>query len=138
MTLKSEPTNNSQNPRPSNQPIWLPPGASFSVLPKPVQEAIVDILNPAYQKHVLGASDALERAQGVTLCTTLFFELVMTHAVAEQVVAGHFGRLAGCKSLETLMGVIAHKGRVASFLLALQKFHDKLERPSATASSAKA
>jgi hypothetical protein len=138
MTLKSESTNNGQATMSSRQPLWLPPGASFSVLPKAIQEAIADILNPAFKERVLEASDALARAQGVSYCTTLYLELVMTHAVAEQAVAGHFGQLAGSKSLGALMAVITQKGRVASFLLALQKFHDKLERTSTAPSAAKA
>jgi hypothetical protein len=84
MTSKSEPTNNGQNTTPSNQPPWLPPGASFSVLPNAAQQAIVQILNPAYRRHVLEASDALEQAQGLSFCRLLFFEIVATHAVAEQ------------------------------------------------------
>ena len=50
----------------SGQPLWLPPGTTFALLPKPVQQAIIDILNPAYQKYVLEAGDALERGQGLS------------------------------------------------------------------------
>jgi hypothetical protein len=137
MTVKSAPTNNGQNTTPSNQPLWLPPGASFSVLPKATQETIVQILNPAYRKLVLEASDALEQAEGLSYCSLLFFQIVATQALGEQAIAGYLTQLTVSKSLAALMGVTGQKARIASFLLGLQKFRDKLERASTAPVEAK-
>lgn len=35
-----------------NRPFWIPANVKFDTLPKPLQGAIIEILNPAYQELV--------------------------------------------------------------------------------------
>lgn len=115
----------------SAQPLWLPPGTTFASLPKAVQQAVVAILNPAYQRHVLEAGDALERGQGLSYCNLLFLEIVTTYGVLERPIDGDWSRLPVSKGLAALMNVTGQKSKVASFLLALQKLRARVEPASA-------
>jgi hypothetical protein len=110
------------------RPLWLPPGVTFASLPTPVQQALVAILNPAYQEHVLAATDPLERGQGLSYCNLLFFEIMTTYGVVERATDMDWSRLPTSKGLAALLGVTGQKNKIANFLLALRKFRDKVER----------
>jgi hypothetical protein len=130
MTMISAHTTNGQDTTAAAVPLWLPPGVTFASLPTPVQQVVVAVLNPAYQEHVLEATDALERGQGLSYCNVLFFEIMTTYSVAER--AGlDWSRLPLSKGLAALLGVTGQKNKIANFLLALRKFRDKVERADA-------
>jgi hypothetical protein len=131
MTMISAHTPNGQDTTAAALPLWLPPGVRFASLPMPVQQAVVAILNPAYQEHVLKANDPLERGQGLSYCNLLFFEIMTTCGVVERATDMDWSRLPTSKGLAALMGVTGQKNKIANFLLALRKFRDKVERTNA-------
>ena len=133
MTMISAHTPNGQDTTAAALPLWLPPGVRFASLPMPVQQAVVAILNPAYQEHVLKANDPLERGQGLSYCNLLFFEIMTTCGVVERATDVDWARLPTSKGLATLLGVTGQKNRIANFLLSLRKFRDKVERADAAA-----
>jgi hypothetical protein len=61
---------------PGKRPFWLPASVKFDTLPKPLQAAILEILNPAYQELILEAPTPLEKATGLTFVHLLWLELV--------------------------------------------------------------
>jgi hypothetical protein len=124
-------TGNGQNAPASPRPLWLPPGVTFESLPKPVQQAVLDILNPVYQEQVLKASDPLERGQGLSYCNLLFFELLTTYGLIESATSAGLARLPSSKGLTVLVDVTGQKGKVANFLFRLREFHHRVERESA-------
>jgi hypothetical protein len=100
-------------------------------LPQPVQQAVLDILNPVYQEQVLKASDPLERGQGLSYCNLLFFEILTTYALVEWAAGAGLSRLPSSKGLEALVDVTGEKGKHANFLFEVRKFRHKVERESA-------
>lgn len=127
MDTSSPPGGNGQDATAAAQPLWLPPGVTFSSLPKPVQQAVLAILNPIYEEQVLGATDPLERGQGLSYCNLLFFELMTTCGVLQWAADETLYRMAISKGLAALVNVSSQKNRIANFLLALQKFRAKAE-----------
>jgi hypothetical protein len=126
-------TTNGQDTTAAASPLWLPPGVTFASLPTPVQQALVAILAPAYQEHVLAATDPLERGQAVSYCNLLFFEIMTTCGVVERATDVDWARLPTSKGLATLLGVTGQKNRIANFLLSLRKFRANVERTNAAA-----
>jgi hypothetical protein len=113
------------------RPLWLPPGVTFESLPKSVQQAVLDILNPVYQELVLKASDPLERGQGLSYCNLLFLELLTTCGLVEWATDVGLPSLPSSQGLAGLVGVTGQKGKVANFLFEFRKFRHKVERESA-------
>jgi hypothetical protein len=48
----------------------------FHRLPRPVQQALVEIVEPLYEQLVLAAQDGLERSTGLTLVHLLWLEIL--------------------------------------------------------------
>jgi len=123
-------------------PAWLPPGVTFESLPNPVQQAVRDVLTPAYEQQVLKADDALEKAQGLSLCYHLFFEIVTMFRLVGRSADRDWAQVVLSKGLTTLMNISAQKNKIANSLLALRKFRERLEAgavvPGAPPQSAKA
>jgi hypothetical protein len=128
MISSSMRTGNGREATASRQSVWLPPGVAFASLPKPVQEMVVDILDPLYRQYVAQPSDALERAQGVSFCNLLILELLTTHSVAGRAADLDWARLPTSRGLAALVGITGQKNKIANFLLALRKFRDRVER----------
>jgi hypothetical protein len=133
MTMISPHTTNGQDTTAAALPLWLPPGVMFAALPTAVQQAVVAILNPAYQEHVVQTSDPLERGQGLSYCNLLFFEIMTACGVVGRATDMDWSRLPTSKGLAALLGVTGQKNKIANFLLSLRKFRDQVERANAAA-----
>jgi len=107
--------------------LWVPEGVQFDELPKPLQAALVDIVNPAYEELVLGAQTALEKGQGLSYVALLFWELLghfdLGEAWGENLPHGDSKRQRA--QLRRCSRLIDLKGRTAKFLLEAQKFYAK-------------
>jgi hypothetical protein len=61
---------------PIRPPRWVPAGIEFDHLPRPVQQALVEIVEPLYEQLVMAAEDGLERSTGLTLVHLLWLEIL--------------------------------------------------------------
>ena len=57
-------------------PLWVPDGVSLQLVPDEVRQAIVEVVQPVYQRLVLGADDPLEKSLGVTVAHLLWLEVL--------------------------------------------------------------
>ncbi len=64
---KKRPGGKTPEPPSVATPRWVPAGVDFQRLPPRTQQAIVEIVNPAYEELVLGATEALERSTGLSI-----------------------------------------------------------------------
>jgi hypothetical protein len=135
MVANSVDSSDRQDPTVSAEPLWLPPGVKFESLPASLQEAVVAVINPAFQAYVQDASNALERGEGLSYCTLLFVELWATCGLVDRAAEVGVSRLPGSKALASLMAVTGQKTKVASFLLRLHKFRarDRAASPATPA-----
>src|SRR5438477_98569 len=67
-----------------SQPYWIPEGFNFDALPQAFQQAITEILNPAYQELVLAVGHPLERSAGATYVHLLWLELLQQFELGDQ------------------------------------------------------
>jgi hypothetical protein len=84
ITENSRRSPNTHGPR---APYWLPTGVFWDHLSDNVKQAVLQILEPAYQHMVLEAPNELERSAGITMVHLLWLEMCdqihMAQAVAD-------------------------------------------------------
>src|SRR5690242_1829243 len=117
----------SVNPR----PFFLPAGLALEDFPLPVQLAIQDIIQPAYQELVLQAPNALERSAGSAFVFLGLMELLEEFDIGEEVArrlgqAPHAGKPARCDdALNRCLRIISAKERAGVFLVRLRTHRAK-------------
>ncbi len=118
MSTAAEPTT-------SSRPYFVPEGTDFAALPEPVRLAFCTIVEPAYQELVLGAPNALERAQGATFVFLLAEEVLSQFELGRQMnlsqtqVAEDHERRE--RDLSRLLRVLGAKNSAFHALLRLRK-----------------
>lgn len=110
------------------RPFWIPPEVKFDQLPPALQHALVEIVHRVYEERVLGASTALESAQGMSYVELAFWEVLQQFELAQdwakQLPYG--GKTKGARArFNRLLRTIHQKDRIAQFLLSAEKFFEK-------------
>jgi hypothetical protein len=60
----------------AGRPLWVPEGVDLEVLPDEVRRAVADVVEPVYERFVLGADDPLEKSLGVTVAHLVWLEVL--------------------------------------------------------------
>jgi hypothetical protein len=101
---------------PSVRPLWIPPGVEFESLPTGLQAALVEIVNPAYQRMVLERDDPQEKSFGLSHVHLLWLEIVqqieLGNAMAKLLPRGQ-GAQANADSIAAHLRLIKTKERIA-------------------------
>ncbi|MFH1921251.1 MAG: hypothetical protein ABIP48_15395 [Planctomycetota bacterium] len=58
------------------RPVWAPQGADLEMVPDEVRQAIVEVIEPVYERFVRGTDDPLEMTLGVTVAHLLWLEVL--------------------------------------------------------------
>ncbi len=115
-------------PLPGTRPLWIPDGVDFDALPKPLQCAVADIINPTYNELVLQAQTGLERSVGLTYTHLLWLAAIDMIEIARDMGPG-LERGEGTdqhqKKIKRHLRLVGQKDRLAKFLLEAQKFYDR-------------
>ena len=132
-------THPSAPPPPGARPFWVPDDLTFDTLPPALQGAIQAIVDPAYTELVLQAKTALEQSMGVSYVKLLWIEIIDAMDIAKD-TARALSRGESPDGHQAKVGqhlrLIAQKGKIAKFLLEIQKVYkppggpDPLRRPA--------
>lgn len=118
----------STRPKTIPRPLWVPEGVKFDELPLALQHAIAEIVNPAYEELVAGAQTPLEKGQGFSYVSLLFWELLGQCDLGEdwgrKLPFGGDGKANRAK-LRRHMRLVHLKDKVGKFVHAVQKFYAK-------------
>jgi hypothetical protein len=116
-------------PQPAGKrPFWVPTGVKFDALPRALQAAIAEVLNPLYEQTVLEAPTALERAAALTHVHLQWLELLeqydLGRAMAPLVAKGE-STSTHREGIARHLRLAGAKERSGKFLLQVQGFKRK-------------
>jgi hypothetical protein len=112
------------------RPYWLPPEVDAILLPSELKVAIVDILQPAYQKLVLQVSDPLEKALGVSAVHLLWLVLAGQVELGKRMLGttGTRGRTEPCWELiDRHLRVTHAQAKFTDLLHRMKTYKEKLD-----------
>jgi len=115
-------------PRDPGLPPWLPDGSTLDIIPAELRDAVVQLVNPAYQQFVVEASDALERMIGFSLVHLLWLEILEQFEMRReyQDVTAVLGLAAGTEgAINDHLRLIDAKLRAGSFLVRLRELRHR-------------
>jgi hypothetical protein len=118
----------SVNPNPHPKPYFLPAGFPFDAYPRPLQLAILEVVQPCYVELVAGTANALERQAGATLTFMLLVEVIEQYQMGKLVAEVATGKPRSKdydKQLQRLLRIVKSKEHVQKFLARLQAVRRK-------------
>jgi hypothetical protein len=65
-------------------PLWVPEGVDLKYVPEEVRQAIAEVVEPVYERFVLGVDDPLEKSLGVTVAHLLWLEVLQQFDLKRQ------------------------------------------------------
>src|SRR5262245_22990136 len=110
------------------RPLWVPEHVSFDKLPPALQQAIVDIFNPAYEQLVLEAPTALERSTGLSYMHLLWLELVGQQEIGRAMYPASGSpadQKNAQKKISQYIALVQSKTSVGKFLLQIRKYNER-------------
>jgi hypothetical protein len=122
--MGGEPANHNVGPK----PYFVPPGVPFESFPRPLQLAILEVVQPCYADLVLGAATALERQAGASLTFMLLLEVIEQYQLGKLVVDVAVGKPRSRdydKQLRRYLRIVRSKEHVQKFVARLQAVRRK-------------
>lgn len=114
------------------RPYFVPDELDWEALPRAVQVAVDELVQPAYVELVLQASTELERAAGATFVHLLFLELLEQFDLGREVarcVAGRADDTEGVspreEELRRHLRLVSQKEKAGKFLMRIHEFRLK-------------
>jgi hypothetical protein len=105
-------------------PRWVPPGVDFNMFSSEVQIAIVEIINPLYERLVLQTDDSLEKSTGLTVVYLLWMEILNQYELGKQYMPDAFLREAASPYGDTFarqLQLVDAKTKTSYILLRLRE-----------------
>ena len=120
------------------RPLWVPEGVDLDFVPEEVRQAIGEVVQPVYERFVLGADDPLEMSLGVTIAHLLWLEVLQQFDLKReytQITA--VLKLSDDRSgvIEQHLRIIYSKVKVGYLLARLRELRHKLREDSEDAAS---
>jgi hypothetical protein len=113
---------------PGPRPLWVPEGVKFDALPRGLQLAISEFINPLYREQVLEAPSELEKAVGLSLVYAAWIEAIQQFELAKAMVGmlprGGSARIHK-ESIAEHLRVAGTKERLTKTLLQVKVFQEK-------------
>ena len=111
-------------------PLWVPQGADLEVVPQEVRQAIVEVVQPVYERIVLAADDPLEKSLGVTTAHLLWLEVLQQFDLKREYL--QYSAVLGLSEnrgamIEQHLRIIYSKVKVGYFLARLRELRQKWE-----------
>ena len=111
-------------------PLWVPQGVDLEVVPAEVRQAVVEVVQPVYERIVLGADDPLEKSLGVTIAHLLWLEVLQQFDLKREYV--QFSAVLGLSEnrsamIEQHLRIIYSKVKVGYFLARIRELRQKWE-----------
>jgi hypothetical protein len=114
---------------PDNLPLWAPCGIDLKIVPKEVQQAALELIQPLYNQFVLNSSDPLEKSLGVTITHLLWLEILEQFDMKrEYTQVNAVLNLPGNRheTIDRHLRLIDSKLRVGYFLSRIREQHKRL------------
>jgi hypothetical protein len=107
------------------RPFFLPTGLDIETLPPQLGAALLDLVSPFYERHVVCGTTPLEVATGVTVTFLLAEEIITEFEIGQEFFRGQ--RCAEDlarrqKQIDALFRVLGAKMRFTSFLQRIAEF----------------
>ena len=115
------------------RPRWAPAGVDFHALPAEAQEAVVEILEPAYHQLVRDAADPLEKSTGLTVVHLMWLEILDQLDLGEGYIRDPFIRSLGNREnlIARHLQIIEAKVKASAVLVRLREFRKEWGDPEA-------
>jgi hypothetical protein len=111
-------------------PLWVPQGVDLEVVPAEVRQAVVEVVQPVYERIVLAADDPLEKSLGVTIAHLLWLEVLQQFDLKREYL--QYSAVLGLSEnrsamIEQHLRIIYSKVKVGYFLARIRELRQKWE-----------
>ena len=120
------------------RPLWVPEGVDLHFVPEEVQRAIGEVVQPVYERFVLGVDDPLEMSLGVTLAHLLWLEVLQQFDLKREyteITAVLKLRDDHSSAIDQHLRIIYSKVKVGYLLARLRELRQKLGEDAEDGSS---
>ena len=111
-------------------PPWVHTDCFFKKLPKHHRQAILEVIQPLYERFVLHPADHVERSTGSSVIFLLWTELLKQAEIATAPYDGDSVHALRRRMLmDDLFLIIGPKSRMSALLVRIRQSNSKLEPP---------